>query len=113
MVKIKRIAPYTNFGGVQCSFFILAIFTNIAVSIILVKIAKPKKPYRTPPKFVQGAILSILTTTIDVNMGRRLLDKVIYKIKLRIKANKDIATIAAIVKVAKKTIYKMRLNFNI
>jgi len=46
-------------------------------------------------------------------MGRRLLDKVIYRIRLYIKANKDIATIAAAVKVAKKTIYKMQLNLNI
>ena len=46
-------------------------------------------------------------------MGRRLPDKVIYRIRLRIKANKDIATIAAAVKVAKKTIYKMRLNLDI
>jgi len=46
-------------------------------------------------------------------MGRRLLDKVIYRIRLCIKANKDIATIVAAVKVAKKTIYKMRLNPNI
>jgi len=46
-------------------------------------------------------------------MGRRLLDEVVYRIRLRIKANKDITTITATVKVAKKTIYKMRLNLNI
>ncbi|OCK99246.1 uncharacterized protein K441DRAFT_538552, partial [Cenococcum geophilum 1.58] len=45
--------------------------------------------------------------------GRRLPDKVVHKIRLRIKANKDIATITAAVKVAKRTIYKMRLNLNI
>jgi len=46
-------------------------------------------------------------------MGRRLPDEVIYRIRIRIKANKDVAAIAAAVKVAKKTVYKMRLNLNI
>jgi len=46
-------------------------------------------------------------------MGRRLPDEVVYRIRLRIKANKDMAAIAAAVKVAKKMIYKMRLNLNI
>jgi len=40
-------------------------------------------------------------------MGRRLPDKVVHRIRLRIKANEDMAAIAAAVKVAKKTIYKM------
>ena len=44
----------------------------------------------------------ILTTTIKVIMGRRLADEVIYRIRLCIKANKDVAAIAAVVKVAKK-----------
>ena len=35
-------------------------------------------------------------------MGRRLPDEVVYRIRLRIEANKDIAAIAAAVKVAKK-----------
>jgi len=46
-------------------------------------------------------------------MGRRLPDEVVHRIRLRIKANEDVATIAAAVKVAKKTIYKMRLNLDI
>ena len=46
-------------------------------------------------------------------MGCCLPDKVVYRIRIRIKANEDIATITAAVKVAKKTIYKMRLNLNI
>ena len=46
-------------------------------------------------------------------MGRRLPNKVVHRIRIRIKANKDIATIIAAVKVAKKTIYKIRLNLNI
>ena len=40
-------------------------------------------------------------------MGRRLPDEAIYRIKIRIKANKDVATITAVVKVVKKTNYKM------
>ena len=46
-------------------------------------------------------------------MGRRLLDKVIHRIKIYIKAGKVILAIAEAIKVAKKTIYKMRLNLNI
>ena len=40
-------------------------------------------------------------------MGRRLSNKVVYRIKLYIKANKDIATIAGVIGVLKKTIYKL------
>ena len=46
-------------------------------------------------------------------MGRRLLDEVVHRIRLRTKANKDMAAIVAAVKVTQKTIYKMRLNLNI
>ena len=46
-------------------------------------------------------------------MGRRLLDKVVYRIRLRVKANKSIVAIIEVVKVSKKIIYKLRLNLNI
>jgi len=46
-------------------------------------------------------------------MGRCFLDKVVYKIRIRIKVGKVVLAITKAVKVAKKTIYKMRLNFNI
>jgi len=46
-------------------------------------------------------------------MGRHLPDEVVYRIRIRIEANEDVAAIAAAVKVAKKTVYKMRLNLNI
>jgi hypothetical protein len=46
-------------------------------------------------------------------MGRRLPDEVVHRIRIRIEANEDVATIAAAVKVAKKTIYKIRLNLDI
>ena len=46
-------------------------------------------------------------------MGRRLPNKVVYRIRIRIKANEDMATIAAVVKVTKKTIYKLQLNLDI
>jgi len=46
-------------------------------------------------------------------IGRRLLDKVIYRIRLRVKANKSIAAIIEAVNVFKKIIYKLRLNLNI
>jgi len=40
-------------------------------------------------------------------MGRRLPDKVVYRIRLCVKANKSIAAIAEAVKVSKKIIYKL------
>jgi len=46
-------------------------------------------------------------------MGRRLPDEVVYRIRLRIKANKNMAAIAEAVKVSKKIIYKLRLNLDI
>ena len=46
-------------------------------------------------------------------MGRRLPDEIFHRIRLRIEANEDVANIAAAVKVAKKTIYKMRLNLDV
>ncbi len=53
------------------------------------------------------------TTTIVVIMGRRLLDEVVYRIRLYIKANESVAAIIEAVKVSKKTIYKLQLNLNI
>jgi len=46
-------------------------------------------------------------------MGRRLPDKVIHRIRIHIKIGKAVPAIADTVKVAKKIIYKMRLNLNI
>jgi len=52
-------------------------------------------------------------TIIKVIMGRRLLDEVVYRIRIRIKAGKAVPAITEAVKVGKKTIYKIRLNLNI
>ena len=49
----------------------------------------------------------ILTTTIKVIMGRRLPDKVVYRIRICIEAGEAVPVIVEAVKVAKKTIYKM------
>ena len=46
-------------------------------------------------------------------MGRRLLDKVVYRIRICIEADKAVLAIINAIKVVKKTIYKMRLNLNI
>ena len=46
-------------------------------------------------------------------MGRRLPDKVVYRIRVRIEAGKAVPAIAEAVKVGKKAIYKMRLNLDI
>ena len=47
----------------------------------------------------------ILTTTIEVIMGRRL-----HRIRIHIEAGEAVPAIAEAVKVGKKTIYKIRLN---
>ena len=46
-------------------------------------------------------------------MGRRLLDEVIHRIRIRIKAGKAVLVIVEAVKVAKNTVYKIRLNLDI
>ena len=46
-------------------------------------------------------------------MGRLLPDEVVYRIRICIEANEYVGAIAAVVKVAKKTVYKMQLNLNI
>ena len=46
-------------------------------------------------------------------MGRRLPDKVVHRIKVRIEAGEAVPVIAEAVKVSKNTIYKMRLNLDI
>ena len=53
------------------------------------------------------------TAIIVVIIGRRLPDEVIYRIRLRVKANKSVAAIVEAVKVSKRTIYKLWLNLNI
>jgi len=55
----------------------------------------------------------ILTTTIEVIMGRCLLDKIVYRIKIYIKAGEAVLAIVEAIKVGKKTIYKIQLNFDI
>ena len=40
-------------------------------------------------------------------MGRRLLDEVVYRIRIRVKAGEAVPAIAEAIKVAKKTIYKI------
>ena len=46
-------------------------------------------------------------------MGRCLLDKVIYRIRICIEAGKAVLAIMEAVKIAKKIIYKIQLNLNI
>ena len=46
-------------------------------------------------------------------MGRRLPDKAVYRIRIRIKAGKAVPAITEAVKIAKRIIYKMRLNLGI
>ena len=55
----------------------------------------------------------ILTTTIEVIMGRRLPDEVVHRIRIHIEAGEAVPAIAEAVKVGKKTIYKIRLNLDI
>jgi hypothetical protein len=58
-------------------------------------------------------MLSPLPIPIVFNIGRCLLDEVVHRITLRIEANEDVAAIVEVVKVSKKTIYKLWLNMDI
>jgi DNA-binding XRE family transcriptional regulator len=46
-------------------------------------------------------------------MGRRLPDEVVHRIRIRLEAGEEAPAIAKAVGVAKKTIYKLRLNLDI
>ena len=55
----------------------------------------------------------MILTTIKVIMGRRLPDEVVHGIRIRIEAGEAVPPILEAVKVAKKTIYKIRLHLDI
>ena len=46
-------------------------------------------------------------------MGRRLAPEVVYRIRVRIKASKEVPAIAKAINVSYPTIYKIRLNLNL
>ena len=46
-------------------------------------------------------------------MGRRLAPKVIYRIRVRIKASKEVPAIAKAINVSYLTVYKIQLNLNL
>ena len=55
----------------------------------------------------------MILTTIKVIMGRRLPDEVVHGLRIRIEAGEAVLPILEAVKVAKKTIYKIRLHLDI
>ena len=46
-------------------------------------------------------------------MGRRLAPKVVYRIRIRIKAGKEVSAIAEAINVSCPTVYKIQLNLNL
>ena len=46
-------------------------------------------------------------------IGRRLAPKVAYRIRVRIKAGKEVLAIAKAINVSRTTVYKIRLNLNL
>ena len=46
-------------------------------------------------------------------IGRRLAPKVIYRIRVRIKASEEVPAIAKAINVSRTTVYKIRLNLNL
>ena len=46
-------------------------------------------------------------------MGRRLAPKVVYRIRVRIKASEGVLAIAKAIKVSRPTVYKIQLNLNL
>jgi len=61
----------------------------------------------------EGQYNGFLPATTAYKIGRRLPDKVVYRIQIRLKAGEEAPAIAKVVGVGKKTIYKLRLNLNI
>jgi len=74
---------------------------------VLVKIHQVKKFTLHLTKILRREYDFNFTTIIIKIIGRRLLDKVVYRIRLYIKANKSIVAIIEAVKVSKKIIYKL------
>ena len=103
MVEVRCVAE--NFHGMD--------FTPTVVYEISVKIRQAEKFASHLTKNLRRDYDFNFTTTIVVIMGRRLLDEVVYRIRLYIKANESVAAITEAVKVSKKTIYKLRLNLDI
>ena len=46
-------------------------------------------------------------------MGRRLAPKVVYRIRVRIKASKEVLAIAKAIDMSCPTVYKIRLSLNL
>jgi DNA invertase Pin-like site-specific DNA recombinase len=46
-------------------------------------------------------------------MGRRLAPKVVYRIRVRIKAGEGVLAIAKAINVSRPTVYKIQLNLNL
>jgi transposase len=46
-------------------------------------------------------------------MGRRLPDEVVYRIKVRIEAGEGVPAIAKAIEVARRTVYKIRVNLDL
>ena len=46
-------------------------------------------------------------------MGRRLTPKVIYQIRVKIKASKEVPAIAKAINISCPTVYKIQLNLNL
>ena len=46
-------------------------------------------------------------------MGRRLAPEVVYRIRVRIEAGKEVSAIAEAINVSHPTVYKIRLNLNL
>ena len=46
-------------------------------------------------------------------IGRRLAPKVVYRIRVRIKASKGVLAIAKAIEVSRPTVYKIQLNLNL
>jgi len=61
----------------------------------------------------EGQYNGFLPAITAYKMGRRLLDEVVHRIRIRLKAGEEAPAIAKAVGVGKKTIYKLRLNLDI
>jgi len=46
-------------------------------------------------------------------MGRRLAPKVVYRIRVKIKASKEVPAIAKAINMSYPTVYKIQLNLNL
>ena len=86
---------------------------NLIFAILSQRVVSERAASPPHQNLYEGQYNGFLPATTAYKMGRRLPDKVVHRIRIRLEAGKEAPAIAKAVGVGKKTIYKLRLNLDI